>query len=386
MNEIPVPEGIALICSKNGAIERVVTSTLEGAEVRDSLCASVDASSSEACALFLKSATRGGFARSTPLRIGSRDVHCFGFCDDDELKIVAVIDPLTAGPFAESLEGFGDVAHEIRRTHSTYELYEELAHLNNELVTTQRELARTVAELKRLNSWKDELLGVAAHDLRNPLNANDAFITFLIEDSERMTDNNLLLLDRLRANSRYMLRLVEDVLDFSAIEAGHVRLHLEATALESIVESVVATMRIIAEGKTVAIAYEAEPGLPLLNVDRIKISQAVQNVVSNAVQYSPAGARVDVRLRASGDGVEIEIEDRGPGISEAELPSLFKPFTRLSTVSLSKQRSVGLGLAITRRLVEAHDGTIDVSSEVGKGSVFTIRLRSAAQRSSAEGP
>jgi two-component system sensor histidine kinase/response regulator len=375
MSETTPPAGIALLCTKDGAIQSVITATLDGAEVRHSLCGSVEPPSSEACALFVKSVTRGGFARSTPLRIGSRDVHCFGLCRNDELKIVAVVDPLAAGPFAESIEGFDDLAREIRRTHSTYELYEELARVNNELVTTQRELARTVAELKRLNAWKDELLGVAAHDLRNPLNANDAFITFLIEDSAHMTDNNLVLLDRLRATSRYMLRLVEDVLDFSAIEAGHVRLHPEETAVESLVQNVVATMRILAEGKNVAIAFRGEEGLPRLRVDRIKISQAVQNVVSNAVQYSPPGSQVDVRMHARGGGVEIEVEDRGPGIPTAELPLLFKPFTRLSTVRLAKQRSVGLGLAITRRLVEAHGGTIEVESEVDRGSVFTIRLR-----------
>jgi signal transduction histidine kinase len=372
--DAPPPEGIALICTKTGAISRLVTATLEGAEVRDSLCDSVDPASLDACRVFLRTASRGGFARSTPLRIGSRDVHCFGFCTDEELKVVAVIDPLTAAPFAESVEEFGELVHEIRRTQSTYELYEELARVNNELVTAQRELARTVAELKRINSYKDELLGVAAHDLRNPLNANDAFITFLIEDAEAMNEDNLVLLDRLRSNSRYMLRLVEDVLDFSAIEAGHVRLRLEESAIDAVVVNVVETMRILAEGKSVVVGYEAEQELPRVSIDRIKISQAVQNVISNAVQYSPSGTRVDVRLRASGSGVEIEVEDRGPGIPEVELPDLFKPFTRLSTVKLNKQRSVGLGLAITRRLVEAHGGTIGVRSEVGKGTVFTIRL------------
>ncbi|HEX8252288.1 MAG TPA: HAMP domain-containing sensor histidine kinase [Thermoanaerobaculia bacterium] len=380
-NDSAPPEGIALVCTKDGSVQRVVLASLQGAAVRDSLCASADAASKQTCALFLRSVDNAGFSRSSPIRLGSRDVHCYGFCSNEDLFVVAVIDPANAAPFAELIARehaqppFHSLAQEIRRTQSTYELYEQLARVNNELVTAQRELARTVAELKRLNAYKDELLGVAAHDLRNPLNANAAFITFLIEDAEEMSENNLVLLDRLRSNSTYMLRLVDDVLDFSAIEAGHVRLNLEESRLDPLVSTVIATMRILAEVKQVEVRYTPNRDLPPLQLDRIKISQAVQNVVSNAVQYSPQKSAVDVRLIAEAGFVTVEVEDRGPGIPPEEREDLFKPFKRLSTVKFSKQRSVGLGLAITRRLVEAHGGTITVESEVGKGSIFRIRLR-----------
>ena len=368
-------DGLALVCTPDGTVQRVTRSMLEGAPIGATLSDSVDASSAEACRLFLRSVARGGFARSTPLRIGTRDVHCFAIREGDAVLVAGVIDPATAAAFAASVDGFAGLAEEIRRTHSTYEVYEELALVNNELVTAQRELARTVAELQRLNAYKDELLGMAAHDLRNPLNANAAYIAFLLHDSEGLGGDARTLLERLRANSEYMLRLVENVLDFAAIQSGHVRLQVEETALEEVVAGVVETMRILAEAKGVSVASTVEGSLPRLRLDRIKITQAVQNLVSNAVQYSPAATTVDVRLRALPDGVAVDVEDRGPGIPPEELPQLFKPFTRLSTVSLTKQRSVGLGLAITRRLVEAHGGTIDVRSEVGKGSVFTVRLR-----------
>jgi len=99
-----------------------------------------------------------------------------------------------------------------------------------------------------------------------------------------------------------------------------------------------------------------------------------QSFSDDPISVCPHCGAVDVRLMRIEGGVEVEVEDRGPGIPPAELPELFKPFTRLSTSTVSKQRSVGLGLAITRRLVEAHGGTIDVQSEVGRGSVFVIRL------------
>ncbi|HEY0156541.1 MAG TPA: HAMP domain-containing sensor histidine kinase [Thermoanaerobaculia bacterium] len=371
------PEGIALLCAPDGTVRKLVLSNLTGADPGESLCASVDAASTEACAIFLRSAARAGFARSMPLRLGTRDVHCFGLCADDELRVVAVVDLHVAAEVADAAE-LPDLAREIRRTESTYELYEQLARVNNELVTAQRELARTVAELKRLNAYKDEILGMAAHDLRNPLAANAAFVTFLLEDSQAMTEDNVMLLERLRSNSRYMLRLVNDVLDFAAIESGRVRLNLEETPLEPLVRDVVETMRIIAVGKQVTVRFSVEGAVPELAVDRIKLSQAVQNLVGNAVQYSPAGASVDVRLRGGDGGVTIEVEDRGPGIPPEEVSELFKPFRRLSTASLAAHRSVGLGLAIVRRQVEAHGGTIQVRSEVGKGSVFTIHLRTPA--------
>ena len=138
--------------------------------------------------------------------------------------------------------------------------------------------------------------------------------------------------------------------------------------------NVLQTMRILAEPKGVEVRASLARSLPTMYIDRIKITQALQNLVSNAVQYSPSGTEVDVRVRIDGAFVEFEVEDHGPGIPATEMPELFKPFTRLSTVKLGRQRSVGLGLAITKRLVEAHGGTIGAVSEVGKGSTFTIRL------------
>lgn len=373
------PEGLAFVCTVDGAVREVAAARLEGAQLGATLRESVDEASQDAARLFLRGTVRGGFARSTPLRIWTRDVHCFGLRDGDDLRIVAVIDPASAAAFAESVPGFAALAQEIRRTHSTYELYEELARVNNDLVTAQRELARTNAELQRLNDYKDELLGMAAHDLRNPLNANAAFIRFLQEeDPEGLPDYRRTLLDRLRTNSEYMLRLVESMLDFAAIQSGRVRLQIEECAPEAIVGSVVETMRILAEARDIEIRLETETELPRMRLDPVKITQAVQNLVANAVQFTPNGGVIDVRVRNVDGGAEVEVEDRGPGIPAEELPELFKPFTRLSTSTVSRQRSVGLGLAITRRLVEAHGGSIDVRSEVGKGSTFVVRLRVSA--------
>jgi signal transduction histidine kinase len=369
-----LPEGVAFLCDPGGDVRTVVVSTLEDGAVAGSLFACLETASLNPCSLFLQAVTTNGFARSTPLRLGTHTLHAFGFRGADALQIVAVIDPGDAAAMAEAA-GFGELAVETSRTHASYDLYDELSRVNNELVTAQRELARTVAELRRINEYKNELLGMAAHDLRNPLNVNSAFVDFLLEDAATLSEDNVLLLERIRTSNTFMLRLVEDVLSFSAVEAGHVRLRTEPTSLDEVVAVVVDTMRIVAERKDVTIALHTDPSLPPLPLDRIKLTQAVQNLVSNAVSHSPAGATVDVRVRADGAFAVIEVEDRGSGIPAAELPELFKPFVRLSTARTSgKDRSVGLGLAITRRMVEAHGGRIDVRSVEGEGSTFAIRL------------
>lgn len=374
------PEGIAFVCDTAARVDRVIVSTLTDGAVSGSLFDCLDPASVTACTIFFRAAVTNGFARSMPLRLGRHELFCFGFRPDEFVRVVAVTDPRWAAPLADEAsrasgdDAFRAMADEIRRTHSIYDVYEELARLNNELVTAQRELARTVAELRRLNEFKNELVGMAAHDLRNPLNASLAFVTFLLEDEANFSESNRLLLRRLKTSNAFMLRLVEDVLDYSALESGRVRLRLQESHLGEVVQSVVDTMRIVAERKQIEIAYDVAPDLPPIRIDRIKVTQAVQNLVANAVAYSPEGTRVDVRITRDDTAACIAVEDRGPGIPSDELPQVFKPFTRLSTSPTSGERSVGLGLAITRRMVEAHGGTIQVASEVGRGSVFTIRL------------
>ncbi|HEY0141967.1 MAG TPA: HAMP domain-containing sensor histidine kinase [Thermoanaerobaculia bacterium] len=369
----PGSEGLAFVLDVEGRVRREVVTMLPGATLDGTLCGCVADATRDACSIFLRAIASRGFARSMPLRAGSRDVHGFGSCEDDLLYVVLVVDPSTAASFAEQA-GFTKLAEEVRRTHSTYELYDELARTNNDLVTAQRELARTVAELTRLNAYKDELLGMAAHDLRNPLSANLAFVTFLLQDSAGFSADNLHLLHRLRTNNAFMLRLVEDVLDFSAVQSGKVQLRPEESDVVEVVRSVVETMRIVAERKSVSIHLDAEEDFPRMSVDRIKITQAVQNLVSNAVSYSPGGAAVHVHVTRDEGHVSIAVQDRGPGIPADEVPNLFQPFVKLSTSEFTTDRSTGLGLAITRRLVEAHGGTIGVETEVGSGSTFVIRL------------
>lgn len=374
------PRGVAVVCDAGGAIARVLHDTFgRHARAAQPVFAMVEASSLNACTLFVRGVAESGFSRSLAMRIGGEIVHAFGARIDDELWLAFVEKISHVLPFCSAVAAVCPadapslqfLADQIRAADSSHEMWDELARANNELVTTQRELARTVAELRRLNEFKNELLGMAAHDLRSPLNANLAFVEFLLEDAGAMSEDSQMLVRRLRTSTSFMLRLIEDVLGYAAIESGAVRLRLEEIAVEELVEEIAVTLRVLAERRHIIIDYTPTP-LPPVHADRIKLSQAVHNLLSNAVKFSPDGSRVTIAVAQRDGELTIAIRDSGPGIPAAELSQLFQPFTQLSTAAATKERGTGLGLAITRRVVEAHRGRIDVESRPGEGATFTI--------------
>lgn len=376
----------AFVCDAGGNVLRMLYASGDPSrfETGRTFFSALDAPSLAAASLFLRSVADTGFSRSLGVRLaGGPLLHLFGLLHREELIVVATSNPLNAAIVCDlaatnapdEAEPLLSLSEHIRGMDSSYALYGELAQLNNELVTAQRELARTVAELRRVNAYKNELLGIAAHDLRNPLNASMAFIGFLYEDADLLSEQNATILDRLRRSTAFMLRLVDDVLQYSAIEAGAVRLRLEEVSLDSVVRDVVETMRILAERRHVAIRYRGAE-LPRLRVDVVKLAQSLQNLITNAVKFSPRGGTVDVRLTRDDERARatIEVTDRGPGIPAEELRELYQPFRKLSPQPAGGDPSTGLGLAITWRLIEAHGGSVEVESEVGKGTTFRLSL------------
>ena len=384
--DLPSPVEAAFLCDAAGNVLRVLyaNDATSGFESGRTFFSALDGPSLAAASLFLRSVADTGFARSLGVRIaGGPLLHLVGLRAHDALLVVATTNPLNAAIICDlaatdapdEAASLLELSERIRGMDSSYALYGELAQLNNELVTAQRELARTVAELRRVNAYKNELLGIAAHDLRNPLNASMAFIGFLYEDADLLSEQNATILDRLRRSTAFMLRLVDDVLQYSAIEAGAVRLRLEEASLEHLVRDVVETMRILAERRRVAIRYRGAD-VPRMRLDVVKLAQSLQNLITNAVKFSPRGGTVDVRLTLDDARARaaIEVTDRGPGIPAEELRELYQPFRKLSPQPAGGDPSTGLGLAITRRLIEAHGGSVEVESEVGKGTTFRLVL------------
>lgn len=249
---------------------------------------------------------------------------------------------------------------------------------NNELMAMHREVARQSAELAALNRRKDDILAMVAHDLRSPLGSITGFAEVLLRELDGVLDDrSRLMLDRIGQLSEHLLVLVDDLLDAAAISQGSLQLDRRATDIAGLVRDAVDSHRHAAERKGIHLAVDL-PDTPLVaEVDPHRLMQVLDNLVSNAVKFSPvaAGARILVRCApADTDTLRLEVEDEGVGICEEDLARLFEPYVRGASRATAAERSTGLGLAITRSIVTAHGGTIQATSRVGHGSVFTVTV------------
>jgi len=255
------------------------------------------------------------------------------------------------------------------------QVYEELTRLNNELINLQRELARKNAELARLNELKNQFLGMAAHDLRNPLAAIMTYSEFIIEDlADGASSLNQEFIEIIHGSSMFMLGMINDLLDITTIESGRLDLSLECVDLAELIERNVTLNGVLAQRKQIELAFEAVDPLPELLLDRAKIEQVLNNLISNAIKYSHTDTHVHIRLAREGTAAQISVADQGQGIPASELGKLFQYFGRTSVQSTGGERSTGLGLAIARKIVEGHGGRIWVESEPGHGSTFYFTL------------
>lgn len=245
-----------------------------------------------------------------------------------------------------------------------------LAELNNELVSRQRELARSHAALAHAAREKDELLGTVAHDLRTPLSVISTLSAVLSDGNDPpLTDAQREIAEVIRRSAISMQRLVEDLLELSVVENGAVRLLFAPLSLDAALADQVRMLRPLGQRRAVTIALSATP--LMVRGDREKLGQVANNLVANALKYSPEGGEVLVRLVREGPFAHVSVRDHGPGIPADEIGRLFSPFGRSSVPAFDeRERSTGLGLSIARKIVEAHGGHVGVESVVGRGATF----------------
>lgn len=240
----------------------------------------------------------------------------------------------------------------------------------------ERELRERIAELQGLNRLKDEFVGMAAHDLRSPLAVVEMYASFVLEDPKScLTTKEREFLVIIKKQGRFMLNLINDLLDVTRIESGHLDLKLQSRDWIEFVRRNAGLNGVLAARREVAIEVEVSVPEPCaISFDPNRMEQVLNNLVGNAVKFSPPGSRIVIGVRPDGDFVRISVVDSGPGIPAEELPALFKPFYRGSTPLPPGERSTGLGLAIAWRIVEAHGGQIGVESKEGSGSTFWFSL------------
>ena len=259
--------------------------------------------------------------------------------------------------------------------------FDQLTALNSELSNLQRDLHKKNAELGRLNKLKDQFLGMAAHDLRNPIAGISGLAEIMLEEKAGLSPEYVKFIETIRGSADFMLRLVNDLLDISAIESGDIRIDKGSTSLGTLIERNAATNMFTAKKKNSNIVLQMSEGLPEIEIDRNKIEQVLNNLTSNALKFSPPGSTVIVRAFRNGDGIRVEVKDSGQGIPLKELSLLFKAFQKTSVRPTSGEKSTGLGLMIAKRIVEGHGGHIGVESEAGTGSTFWFTLPTQKQTS-----
>ena len=234
---------------------------------------------------------------------------------------------------------------------------------------------RLHVELARAYRHKSEFLASMSHELRTQLSSVIGFSELLITDTTGRFDdlNRKKFLAQINASGLYLLALINDILDLSKVEAGQIVLRIENVVIADAVRSVLSTMEPLAMTK--AIRLEADVAAAgRVSADAGKLKQMLLNLISNAVKFTPEGGRVTIGAQRLADAVEISVSDTGIGIAESDREHLFEAFRQVDSDIAREQHGTGLGLALTKRFVELHGGQIGLLSELGKGSVFTLRL------------
>ena len=249
-----------------------------------------------------------------------------------------------------------------------------------------REIEEKGRELEIANKHKSEFLANMSHELRTPLNAIIGFSEALLEKmfgaiNEKQKD----YLQDIHSSGQHLLSLINDILDLAKVEAGRMELNLGTFDLPAAIANALTLIRERAMRHGIGLSVEVDSRLGELNADERKLKQILLNLLSNAVKFTPEGGKIKVVARRVDDMVEIAVSDMGIGIALKDQATVFEEFKQVGSDYTRKAEGTGLGLALTRKLVELHGGTIRLESEPGKGSTFTftLPLKAAMQNSPA---
>jgi signal transduction histidine kinase len=235
--------------------------------------------------------------------------------------------------------------------------------------------ARRMADIEASNRTKAEFLTAMSHELRTPLNAIGGYTELLsIGVRGPITEAQRADLERIRRSQQHLLGIINDLLNFSRIEAGQITYESAPVRLEDVVNGVLPMIEPQAAQKELALTHECGPRETIAVADRARIEQIMINLLSNAVKFTPPGGRIAVTCFTRDGDACIAVADTGVGIPEDKLESVFEPFVQLGRTLTTSHEGTGLGLAISRDLARAMRGDLRVESAVGKGSTFTLSL------------
>ncbi|MCP4352396.1 MAG: hybrid sensor histidine kinase/response regulator [Desulfobacterales bacterium] len=262
----------------------------------------------------------------------------------------------------------------VEKALEKHRLKKQNIQLMQNLLQKNKELQKKNKELIEVNKLKNKFLGIAAHDLRGPISGIIGLSGLLMDKAGiHMIGNQKEWLTMIQTISYDMLDLLNDLLDISVIESGKIDLKLQKVSITKLVEDRIRINRIVAGKKDIAIHTDIAE-LPDIMLDYNRILQVFENLMSNAIKFSPRDSVIHVVLNQENNMVKVSVRDEGPGISEDEQTRLFGEFQRLTPQPTNGEPSTGLGLAIVKKIIDVHNGILDVESQPGSGSTFSFRI------------
>ena len=260
----------------------------------------------------------------------------------------------------------------LRRAQSVQ--YGREASATRDLANLSLEAQKARASAETANRLKDEFLGTLSHELRTPLTAIVGW-AHLLKRGQLSPDETTRAVDTIIRNAAAQNQIIDELLDVSRIIAGKLEMGLQPVDVAAVVQEAISTVSPAASAKGIHLELARRSADSVVSGDPERLRQAFWNLLSNAIKFTPRGGRVGIRVETNGQNVEVIVNDTGLGINPDFLPHIFERFTQDDSSSTRHSRGLGLGLSITRQLLELHGGSIAAESPgVGKGSTFTARL------------
>jgi signal transduction histidine kinase len=267
------------------------------------------------------------------------------------------------------------------QTNEARELAHELALTNEELRAVISEAKKAWAVADAANRSKAEFLAVMSHELRTPLNSIGGYVDLLeMELRGPLTESQKSDLRRIRRSQEHLLGIINDILNFTRLEATELKFDIIDVPIRALIADFDAVVSSLARAKSLQYQCDSPPGNVYARTDPDKLRQIMINLISNAVKFTPEGGRVSVSCTLNGGSVSMHVEDTGPGIPRDKHEAVFEPFVQLDRGLTRTNDGTGLGLAISRGLARGMGGEIQLKSEVGVGSVFTVTMPLAPRR------
>jgi signal transduction histidine kinase len=250
---------------------------------------------------------------------------------------------------------------------------EQLRDVNVNLDRKVDELARANMALYESNRLKSDFLATMSHELRTPLNSILGFSDLMLANPE-LSEKLRRWAGNVQTSGKQLLNLINDLLDLAKIEAGKMEVRPEAVDVADTVDGLVAMFRPLAEKKNVELRGASTADLPPVQQDAGKLRQILSNLLSNAIKFTPEGGRVSLRADHSGDDLMLVVSDTGVGIAAEDQEAVFDKFRQAANPLTREHDGTGLGLSIVRELAKLLGGDVSLKSELGRGSIFTVRL------------